>query len=146
LAVSRWLVMFVQRPGGQSQFSSQLAAQLADRRPLRELQGWIADHLDADLSVGALAERVAMSPRHFARAFRDDIGRAPARSVRRQGVELARRLLETTGRSVEQVAADAGFGTIETLQRAFRRHVRSTPREYRNRFARQPVPIGGEHV
>jgi transcriptional regulator GlxA family with amidase domain len=138
LTVSRWLVMFVQRPGGQSQFSSQLAAQLADRRPLRDLQGWIADHLADDLSVTALAERVAMSPRHFTRVFRAEVGVTPATYVERQRVELARRLLETTDRSIEQIAGDAGFGTVETLQRAFRRGVHTTPRDYRRLFTRAP--------
>jgi transcriptional regulator GlxA family with amidase domain len=138
LAVSRWLVMFVQRPGGQSQFSSQLAAQLADRRPLRELQAWVAEHLDGDLSVAALAARVSMSPRHFARVFRSEIGVTPAQYVECQRVELARRLLETTDRSVEQIARDAGFGTVETLQRSFRRRVGTTPREYRRLFTRTP--------
>src|SRR5207302_1041832 len=61
LRVARQLVMFLKRPGGQSQFSAQLAVQTADREPLRELQAWIADHLDADLSVTALASQVAMS-------------------------------------------------------------------------------------
>jgi transcriptional regulator GlxA family with amidase domain len=145
LAVSRWLVMFVQRPGGQSQFSSQLAAQLADRRPLRELQGWMADHLAADLSVAALAARVAMSPRHFARVFRGEIGVTPAQYVEGQRVELARRLLETTDRSIEQVARDAGFGTVETLQRSFRRRVHTSPGDYRRLFTRQPSG-GSPHV
>jgi transcriptional regulator GlxA family with amidase domain len=148
LAVSRWLVMFVQRPGGQSQFSSQLSAQLADRRPLRELQGWIADHLADDLSVSALAERVAMSPRHLARVFRDEIGVPPAQYVERQRVELARRLLETSDRSIEQIAGDAGFGTVETFQRSFRRAVRQTPGEYRRLFTRPPAvsSSGGTHA
>jgi transcriptional regulator GlxA family with amidase domain len=143
LAVSRWLVMFVQRPGGQSQFSSQLAAQLADRRPLRELQGWLSDHLADDLSVAALAGRVAMSPRHFARVFRAEIGVTPAQYVEQLRVELARRLLETTDRPVDQIAREAGFGTAETLQRSFRRRVRTTPGEYRRLFTRSP---GGNRV
>jgi transcriptional regulator GlxA family with amidase domain len=136
LAVSRWLVMFVQRPGGQSQFSSQLAAQLAERRPLRELQAWIADHPDDDLSVGALASRVAMSPRHFARVFRQEVGVTPAQYIEEVRVEVARRLLESTDRAVEQVAREAGFGTVETMQRAFQRTVHTTPREYRRHFSR----------
>ena len=141
LAVSRWLVMFVQRPGGQSQFSSQLAAQVADRAPLRDLQGWIADHPDGDCSVAALASRVAMSPRHFARVFRDEVGITPAQYVEDVRVELVRRLLETTDRSIEQLARDAGFGTVETLQRAFRRAVNTTPTEYRRHFRRgSPAP------
>jgi transcriptional regulator GlxA family with amidase domain len=136
LAVSRWLVMFVQRPGGQSQFSSQLAAQLAERQPLRELQVWMADHPGEDLSVPRLAARVGMSQRHFARVFRDDIGVTPAQYVENVRVEVARRLLETTDRAIEHVAADAGFGTVETMQRAFQRRVHTTPRNYRYHFTR----------
>lgn len=136
LLVSRWLVMFVQRPGGQSQFSSQLAAQVADRSPLRDLQTWILDNPDADCSVAALASRVAMSPRHFARVFRADIGATPAKYVEDVRVELVRRLLETTDRSIDQIARDAGFGSVETLQRAFRRALSTTPTEYRQHFTR----------
>jgi transcriptional regulator GlxA family with amidase domain len=136
LAVSRWLVMFVQRPGGQSQFSSQLSAQLAERQPLRELQSWIADHPGDDLSVRRLAARVAMSPRHFARVFRDDVGVTPAQYVENVRVEVARRLLETTDQAIERIAADAGFGTVETMQRAFRRRMHTTPRNYRHHFTR----------
>ena len=84
LEVARWLVLFVKRPGGQSQFSAQLAAQTADREPLRELQEWIAGNLDADLSVPALAARAHMSERNFARAFRKELGMTPGR-LRRDG-------------------------------------------------------------
>lgn len=146
LQVSRWLVMFVQRPGGQSQFSAQLAAQVAERSPLRELQAWIADHPDADLSVDALAARVAMSPRHFARVFRDEVGATPARYVEGVRVEVARRLLETTDRPVDDVALAAGFGTPETLQRSFRRRLGVRPAEYRRHFRRAaigPEPLAG---
>ena len=79
--IARWLVLFLQRPGGQAQFSSHLSAQVAERRPLRELQSWIADNLDADLRVETLAERAAMSPRNFARFFRREIGMTPAAYV-----------------------------------------------------------------
>jgi transcriptional regulator GlxA family with amidase domain len=140
LTVSRWLVMFVQRPGGQSQFSSQLARQLAERQPLRDLQSWISDHPAQDLSVDALAARVAMSPRHFARVFRAEVGTTPAQYVEEVRVEVARRLLETTDLAIEQVARDAGFGTVETLQRSFRRRVHVTPRDYRRHFVRAASP------
>ena len=87
LGVARWLVLFVKRPGGQSQFSAQLAAQLAEREPVRELQAWIVDHVGEDLSVGALARRVAMSPRNFARVFVGEVGVTPARYVEATRVE-----------------------------------------------------------
>ena len=134
LAVARWLVMFLRRPGGQSQFSVQLSAQLAERRGLRDLQAWIADHLDEDLSVPALARRARMSPRNFARAFRREIGVTPAAYVEAQRVESARRLLETAEASVAEVAAACGFGRVETMHRAFRRGVRVSPGQYRRHF------------
>ena len=134
LGVARQLVMFLQRPGGQSQFSSQLAIQTADREPLRELVEWIADHLAGDLSVPALAERVAMSPRHFARVFTAEMNMTPARFVEVQRVEAARRRLEESSDGVERVAATCGFGGAEVMRRAFLRTVRVSPTDYRNRF------------
>jgi transcriptional regulator GlxA family with amidase domain len=133
--VARWMVLFVQRPGGQAQFSTQLAAQRPEAEPLRALQGWIADHLDGDLSVAALSARVAMSPRHFARTFRDQMGTTPAAYVTATRLEAARRLLETTGLPVVVVARQCGFGTPETLHRSFRRRVGVAPGRYRAHFA-----------
>jgi transcriptional regulator GlxA family with amidase domain len=134
LAVAQRLVLYLQRPGGQSQFSAQLAAQRAAREPLRELQAWIADHPAEDLSVEALARRVAMSPRHFARVFTREVGRTPARFVETARVEHARRLLETGDAGVDAVAAAAGFGSAETMRRSFLRVLRVGPAAYRDRF------------
>ncbi len=134
LTTARQLVMFVQRPGGQSQFSVQLATQAAERDPIRHLQGWIVEHPDADLGVEQLAARAAMSPRHFARVFRDETGVTPAAYVEIARVEVAQRLLQTTSLSVDDVARSAGFGTVETLRRAFARRAGVSPREYRERF------------
>jgi transcriptional regulator GlxA family with amidase domain len=134
LAVARQLVMYVQRPGGQAQFSAQLGAQSAERDPLRELQAWITEHPDADLSVERVAARAAMSPRHFARVFRAEVGCTPAAYVERVRLEVARRLLETTSLSVDEVSRAAGFGTVETLRRSFGRRVGTSPSEYRDRF------------
>ena len=92
-------MLFLRRPGSQAQFSAQLAAQIAERDALREVQRWIADHPDADLTVAALAARAGMSERHFARCFRAEIGVTPARYVERARVEAARRLLEETDRA-----------------------------------------------
>jgi transcriptional regulator GlxA family with amidase domain len=135
LAVARWLVMYVQRPGGQAQFSAQLATQAACRDPLRELQAWIAEHPEGDHTVERLAARVAMSPRNFARVFRAEVGCTPGAYVERTRVEVARRLLETTSLPVDDVARAAGFGTPETLRRAFARRVGASPSDYRERFA-----------
>jgi len=134
LMTARQLVLFVQRPGGQSQFSAQLGAQLAARQPIRELQHWIVEHPNADLGVDRLAAHVAMSPRHFARVFRDEVGCTPAAYVERVRVEVVRRLLETTGDAVDEIGYAAGFGTPETLRRAFARRVGTSPSEYRDRF------------
>jgi len=135
LAVARQLVLFVRRPGGQAQFSAGLAAQAAVRAPLRELQAWIADHLTDDLSVPALAGRAQMSERTFARAFRRETGSTPGDYVEALRVERARLLLETTPAQVDAVAAACGFGTVETLRRAFARRTGVSPTAYRSRFA-----------
>ena len=135
LEVARWLVVFVKRPGGQAQFSVQLAGQSAERSPLRELQAWIADHIDADLSVPALAARACMSDRHFARAFKAETGMTPAVYVESLRVERARLALESGAAPIDAVAARCGFGTAETLRRAFARRLGVSPAAYRNRFA-----------
>jgi transcriptional regulator GlxA family with amidase domain len=134
LQVARQLVMFLRRPGGQSQFSAQLAVQVADREPLRELQAWIAEHPGADLSVPTLAQRVAMSPRNFARVFTREVGMTPARFVESVRVEAARRRLEESAQGVDGVASACGFGTAESMRRAFRRTLRVPPAAYRHRF------------
>ncbi len=138
--IARWLVLYLQRPGGQAQFSSHLSAQLAERQPLRELQSWIADNLDADLRVETLAERAAMSPRNFARFFGREVGMTPATYVEELRVERARQLLEDSGEPVELIAGRCGFGTPETMRRAFARRVGVPPAEYRARF-RRPEPL-----
>jgi transcriptional regulator GlxA family with amidase domain len=134
LLTARHLVLFVQRSGGQAQFSAQLGAQLAARDPLRELQRAIAEHPDGDYRVEQLADRVAMSPRNFARVFRAEVGCAPAAYVERTRLEVARRMLETTGLPVDGIARAAGFGTVDTMRRAFARRVGASPTEYRDRF------------
>jgi transcriptional regulator GlxA family with amidase domain len=135
LETARWLVLFLKRPGGQAQFSAQLGAQMADREPLRELQAWLPDHLGEDLSVPALARRACMSERNFARAFRDETGMTPAAYVEVARVESARMALETGDLPVETIARQAGFGTVETMRRAFRRRVGVSPNGYRGRFS-----------
>lgn len=134
LAVARRLVLFLRRPGTQSQFSAQLAGQIADRDPLRVAQQFIAEHPEADLSVAALASHVGMSARNFARAFRDEVGATPARYVEQVRIETARRLLEETNEGVEAVAQRAGFGSAETMRRVFVRTLRVAPNDYRRRF------------
>jgi len=136
LEVARRLVMFLKRPGGQSQFSGHLRDQLAARPALAALQGWLADHLAADLSVAAMAERVGMSVRTFSRAFRAEVGDTPANYVERLRVEAARRWLEDSDRSIPGIARACGFGTVETMYRVFQRVVHVPPAEYRRKFSR----------
>jgi len=133
--VARWLVLFVQRPGGQAQFSAQLSAQRPQRSSLQDLEGWIADHIADDLSVTVMADHVGMSTRTFARVFRQELGVSPAAYVAGVRVEAARRLLVTTRRGVAEVARACGFGTVETMHRVFKRTVRVTPGEYRRHFS-----------
>jgi transcriptional regulator GlxA family with amidase domain len=139
--IARWLVLFLQRPGGQAQFSSHLTAQVAERRPLRELQSWIADNLDGDLRVETLAERAAMSPRNFARFFRREVGMTPAAFVEELRIERARQLLEDSADPVDAVSLQCGFGTPETMRRAFARRVGVSPAQYRARFRRAPDQV-----
>jgi transcriptional regulator GlxA family with amidase domain len=134
LAIARNLVLFVRRPGGQSQFSALLELQAADREPLRDLQAWVAEHLDQDLGVERLAERVHMSPRNFARVFTRQVGWTPARFVERLRVEAARRRLEESTAGLDQVAHECGFGSADSLRRSFLRVLRVAPSDYRGRF------------
>ena len=134
LEVARWLVLFLKRPGGQSQFSAQLSAQIAEREPLRDVQAWIAENLDGDLSVPALAERACMSARNFARAFRREVGVTPAIYVEGTRVEAARVALDGSREPIESVARRCGFGTVETMRRAFHRRLGVGPSSYRERF------------
>jgi transcriptional regulator GlxA family with amidase domain len=134
LAVARDLVMFLRRPGGQAQFSTQLAAQTAQRPTLRDVQHWIAANPAADLSVEALARRSNLSARQFARAFRAEVGVAPGRYVDQVRLEAARRTLEDTEAGVEQVARQCGYGTPEAMRRAFVRELGVPPSDYRSRF------------
>ena len=103
--------------------------------PLREVLDWIADHLGDDLAVPVLAARAAMSERNFTRVFRAETGRTPAAYVESARIEAARRLLESTGTTLDAVARSCGFGTVETLHRSFKRRVRVTPGEYRRHFS-----------
>ena len=134
LEISRWLVVYLRRPGGQSQFSAPLAAQVAERDGIRKLLLWMSENLQADLSVAALAQRASMSERTFARVFNAETRFTPAAYVERLRVDAARRSLESSKKSVKQIARLSGFGTVETMHRAFRRSVGSTPLEYRERF------------
>jgi transcriptional regulator GlxA family with amidase domain len=134
LTIARHLVLFLRRPGNQSQFSATLAAQQPVREPLREVQRLVVENVAGEHSVEAMAARAHMSPRHFARAFRAETGLTPARYVERVRLEAARRSLEDTSEPITSVAAACGFGTAETMRRVFLRTLDVGPAEYRRRF------------
>jgi transcriptional regulator GlxA family with amidase domain len=141
--VARALVVFLRRTGSQAQFSVQLETQMADRHPLREVQQFVADHPDADLSLAALAERVNMSPRHFARVFRATTGVSPGRYVDHVRLETARRRLEESEQPVDAVAAACGYGNDQAMRRAFTGALGVSPAEYRRRFGVATLELVG---
>jgi transcriptional regulator GlxA family with amidase domain len=134
LTIARHLVLFLRRPGNQSQFSATLAAQQPAREPLRDVQRYALEHVAENLSVEALATRAHMSPRNFARAFAAEAGITPGRYVERVRLEAARRALEDTDQPIATVAATCGFGTAETMRRTFLRALGVAPAEYRRRY------------
>ena len=136
--VARRLVVYLQRSGGQAQFSSLLAAQAADTAPVNDLLSWLRDHLTDDLSVAALARQINLSERQFSRVFKSEVGVTAADHVEAVRLESACRLLESTNRTVEQVARTCGFGTPETMNRAFRRRLNTTPGDHRHHFRGTP--------
>ena len=133
-AVARQLVVYLRRSGGQAQFSTMLAAQAAESEPVRELLTWLPDHLTDDLSVPALARRVHLSERQFSRVFKAEVGVTPSEQVERLRMEAACRLLETTSHAIDHIARACGFGAPETMNRAFRRRLDTTPGDHRRHF------------
>jgi len=128
---ARELVLFLRRPGGQPQVSVSLASQASDIMSIRELQIWIAEHLQTNLSVESLAGRMAMSVRNFERVFTREVGTTPAQYVLHMRVEAARSLLERTQKGLKEVASNTGFGNLDMMRRAFVRLLGITPRRYR---------------
>ena len=143
LAVARSLVVYLKRPGGQSQFSLPLAAQISARTPIEHIQQWIRDHPTADLSVAALARRAGMSERNFSRQFRGDAKVTPAAYVEATRIDVARALLEETGLPLQRIATKCGFTGADAMRRVFLRRLGVTALEYRQRF-RSTSPGGGK--
>jgi transcriptional regulator GlxA family with amidase domain len=138
--IARHLVLFLRRPGNQAQFSATLVSQLPGREPLREIQRAVLEDIAGLHTVEAMAARAHMSARHFARAFRAEAGVTPARYVERVRLEAARRRLEEGSEPVAAIAAACGFGTAETMRRAFLRRLAVGPAEYRRRFHTRAAP------
>src|SRR5579883_595119 len=136
LATARQLVVFLKRPGGQSQFSTMLEAQSADDDGFAALHEWMARHLGEDLRVERLAEQMGMSPRNFARVYAQRMGATPAKAVERLRIEAARRALEDQPAPIEAIARNCGFGDEERMRRSFLRQLGVAPRQYRQCFAR----------
>jgi transcriptional regulator GlxA family with amidase domain len=134
LALARQHVLFLIRPGGQSQFSTHLAPEAYPKGRLADMLRWIPEHVGDDLDVAALARAAKMSERTFARAFLAETGETPARYVERARLEAARRLLTGSALPIGVVAARAGFGSEERMRRAFQRQLRVSPGAFRARF------------
>ena len=133
--VARVLVVYLRRVGGQSQYSAPLAAQVESANDaFAELERWIVENVTGDLRVEMLAQRVGMSPRNFARRYREARKRTPARTVEAIRVEAARRALEQTDARLDEVARRCGFRNEEQMRGTFVRHLGIAPRDYRDRF------------
>jgi len=131
LRVARALVLFVRRSGGENQFSTALAFQSSSKIPLRELPIWIVENLHEPLSVDQLASKLGMSVRNFSRTFAREFESTPAKFIARLRVETAKRLLEDSGKGSERIAAECGFGSVDSMQRAFRLQTGKAPAAFR---------------
>jgi len=132
LRVARSMVLFVRRSGGESQFSTALAFQKTSKIPLRELPIWIIENLREPLGVAQLASRLAMSVRNFSRTFAREFGCTPVHFVTKLRIQTAQRLLADSAKSVEEIAAECGFGSLDSMERAFRRETNRVPSSFRN--------------
>lgn len=133
--VARWLVLYLRRPGGQTQFAAPVWMPRAKREPIRDVQAVIESEPGGAHSIAELARRAAMSPRHFTRVFTDEVGEAPGTYVERIRTDAARRQLEETDDTVTVIATRCGFGTSETMRRNFVRRLGISPDQYRKTFA-----------
>jgi transcriptional regulator GlxA family with amidase domain len=139
--IARWLVIYMQRPGGQSQFSDRSSPPSALHTDLGILLDWISDHLDHDLRVSTLAVQAAMSPRQLLRRFSEDLKTTPAAYVLEQRLEKVRTLIELTNLDVAAIGRQSGFINVETLHRAFKRKFGTTPARHRELFASSPAQL-----
>lgn len=134
LQVARDLVIFLKRPGGQSQFSANLTSQMTQCSSMRSLQEWVLDNIDQKISVPLMADHVSMSLRNFTRMFHKEVGMRPSEFLEKARIDKARRLLSESELPMKSVAYKCGFGTTDQMRIGFRKHLSVTPREYRERF------------
>ena len=138
---ARELVLFLRRPGGQPQVSVSLGSQASEMASIRELQIWIAEHLEKRLSIDDLAVRMSMSARNLERVFTREVGTTPSQYVLQVRVEAARHQLERTNHGLKQVASATGFASADAMRRAFVRLLGITPRRYRELAGHPPGPL-----
>jgi transcriptional regulator GlxA family with amidase domain len=132
--IAREFVLFLRRPGGQTQLSASLSAQASEMKAIHELQVWIAENLHNNLSVQKLADRTAMSVRNFERVFTRELGKTPSHYVLEMRAEAVRRQLERTDQGLKQIAATCGFGSADSMRRGFFRSMGTTPHKYRRQL------------
>jgi transcriptional regulator GlxA family with amidase domain len=132
--IAREFVLFLRRPGGQTQLSASLSAQASEMKVIQELQVWIAENLQNNLRIQTLADRAAMSVRNFERVFMRELGKTPAHYVLQVRAEAARRQLERTDQGLKQIAATCGFSSADSMRRAFLRSMGITPDKYRRQL------------
>ncbi|WP_192180447.1 GlxA family transcriptional regulator [Mesorhizobium amorphae] len=143
MIVARYMVMFLKRPGGQSQFSAHLVGQMSETTMIQKAQEYVLANLTAPLAVDHLAHQIGMSTRNFARVFRRELGITPAEFVVAARTDAARRMLEDTTQPLQRIAISSGFGDVNAMRRAFAKTIGVSPHTYRGRFQKsQFKPVG----
>ena len=143
LKTARVMVVFVKRPGGQSQYSVPLAAQVSDRGTFAALHSWMREHVADDLGIDELAEKAGMSRRTFMRSYAAACGRTPGKTLEAMRLEAARVALEETTKSLKQIARETGFGDEERMRRVFQRQVGNKPGRLSRPLLAAPVDRPG---
>lgn len=146
LIVARYMVMFLKRPGGQSQFSAHLLAQMSAKTPIQQTQEYVLANLTAPLSVETLALRAGMSVRNFARVFQREVDMTPAEFIDTARLDAARRMLQDSTTPLQRIAALCGFTNVEGMRRTFTRHLGVSPVDYRRRFRTAWTDAGGKSL
>lgn len=134
MIVARYMVVFLKRPGGQSQFSAHLVGQMSETSVIQKAQEYVLANLASPLHIDSLAGEIGMSARNFARVFRREVGMPPGEFVTAARTDAARRLLEDTALPLKQIASKAGFTDVNTMRRAFTKTLGVSPQHYRGRF------------